>query len=100
MICVMTVNPGYSGQQLIPEALAKMALLSNYIREHNLDIEIEVDGNVSWENIPGMLKAGADTLMLGTSSLFQKDVPLEHNLKKLRDLVSQACPAHEHPLEA
>lgn len=90
MICVMTVNPGYSGQPLIPEALAKMALLSDYIREHNLTIEIEVDGNVSWDNIPSMVRAGADTLVLGTSSLFQKDAPLEHNLKKLRGLVSQA----------
>jgi ribulose-phosphate 3-epimerase len=89
MICVMTVNPGYSGQELIPETLAKMAVLSDYIQEHNLDIDIEVDGNVSWENIPKMIQAGADTLVLGTSSLFQKGVALEDNLKKLRALVSQ-----------
>ncbi|NJM93394.1 MAG: ribulose-phosphate 3-epimerase, partial [Cytophagales bacterium] len=50
--CVMTVNPGYAGQKLIPFCIDKMAELSQWKKEHYPHLLIEVDGNVSWDNIP------------------------------------------------
>jgi ribulose-phosphate 3-epimerase len=71
-VLLMTVNPGYSGQKLVPGALDKIAEFARYRDEKGVPLEIEVDGNVSWENIPKMIDAGADTLVAGTSSLFGK----------------------------
>lgn len=88
-ICVMTVNPGYSGQALIPQTLEKIRDLSGYVKERRLDIEIEVDGNVSWENIPAMVEAGATMLVLGTSSLFDGQESLRKNIRRLRSML---CP--------
>lgn len=68
--CVMTVNPGYSGQKLLPFCIDKMAELSEWKKNNHPDLLIEVDGNVSWENIPKMTAAGANILVLGTSSVF------------------------------
>jgi ribulose-phosphate 3-epimerase len=87
MVCVMTVNPGYSGQKLIPHTLKKITELDEYCRSEGYDIEIEVDGNVSWENIPKMTAAGADTLVLGTSSLFDSSLTREAALAGLRGML-------------
>ena len=85
-VCVMTVNPGYSGQKLIPEMIGKIEKLSHYITTAGLDVEIEVDGNVSWENIPPMIQAGSNILVLGTSSLYDGSATLETNIGRLRSL--------------
>jgi ribulose-phosphate 3-epimerase len=90
MVCIMTVNPGYSGQKLLPQTIDKIAELSRYIRQEGRDIELEVDGNVSWENIPKMIEAGADTLVLGTSSLFDPSYTREDALARLRDLIASS----------
>ena len=88
MACIMTVNPGYAGQKLIPETLAKIEKLRNFIEKKGYAIDIEVDGNVSWENIPKMLAAGANILVAGTSSLFTKTLPLADSIKKMRDFIA------------
>ncbi len=87
MVCIMTVNPGYAGQKLVAGTLEKMEEISAYIRDSGLEIEVEVDGNVSWENIPGMVGAGAETLVLGSSSLFEKSRSLRDNIQKLRAML-------------
>jgi ribulose-phosphate 3-epimerase len=70
MVCIMTVNPGFAGQKLIPFCIDKMADLAAWKTAHHPDLLIEVDGNVSWDNVPPMLRAGANVLVLGTSSVF------------------------------
>ena len=86
-VCVMTVNPGYAGQKLIPFCLDKIHELSLLKKENGYTYEIEVDGNVSWENIPKMVNAGAEILVVGTSSVFTKEVPRREAFQKLRDLI-------------
>lgn len=87
MVCVMTVNPGYSGQKLIPESLRKIEELAEYMRKEKFDgIDIEADGNVSWENIPLMIEAGSNVLVAGTSSIFQKEQDLSENIDKMRKM--------------
>jgi ribulose-phosphate 3-epimerase len=81
-VVLMTVNPGFAGQALVPGALKKIADCRAYLAENNLDIPIEVDGNVSFENIPKMVAAGADILVCGSSSLFNKGGSLAENMKK------------------
>ena len=88
LVCVMTVNPGYAGQALIPEALEKVCVLAEQVRARGLDIMIEVDGNVSWENIPKMVAAGASVLVAGTSSLFDGKAGLGENLRRMREMVA------------
>lgn len=88
--CVMTVNPGYAGQTLIPHSLAKVRALADLASEMGLQIEIEVDGNVSWDNIPRMLEAGAQVLVAGTSSVFEKGYNLRANLRRVRELTGRA----------
>jgi ribulose-phosphate 3-epimerase len=86
LVCVMTVNPGYSGQRLIPQTLTKLQALAHYLHQQGYSIEIEVDGNVSWENIPAMVSAGAEVLVAGTSSIFDNRALLGDNIARMRQL--------------
>jgi len=89
LVCIMTVNPGYAGQALIPEALDKLRALADLVHDRGLEIQVEVDGNVSWENIPRMVKAGADLLVAGTSSLFDGKGDLRANLRRMRAAIGR-----------
>lgn len=86
LVCVMTVSPGYAGQKLIPEALDKVAALRDIRQRRGLNFEIEIDGNVSWENIPRMIEVGAEILVAGTSSIFRKGESLDANIKRFRQI--------------
>lgn len=90
MICIMTVNPGYSGQKLVAGMIEKIAEIDEYFRLNRLEVEIEADGNVSWENIPNMIRAGADTLVAGTSSLYDKNMDRAEAARKLRELIESS----------
>ena len=87
LVCIMAVNPGYSGQKLIPSSLQKIAELRGYLDKNGYKALVEVDGNVSWEHIPAMLKAGADVLVAGTSSLFSKIGTRHENLTRMQKLL-------------
>jgi ribulose-phosphate 3-epimerase len=87
LVCIMTVNPGYAGQKLVPTTLAKVRALRDLVAARALDIEIEVDGNVSWENIPKMIDAGAQVLVAGSSSLFDGKADLAANLRRMRTMI-------------
>jgi ribulose-phosphate 3-epimerase len=87
--CLMTVNPGYAGQKLVPNTIRKIRVLSDLIARRRLDVEIEVDGNVSWENIPRMVEAGAEVLVAGSSSLFAKGTTLRENIRRMRRMIER-----------
>ena len=67
MILVMTVEPGFGGQSLIPECLDKVSLLKKEIAARGLDIFIEVDGGINEKTAALARKAGADVLVAGSS---------------------------------
>jgi ribulose-phosphate 3-epimerase len=88
MITVMTVNPGFAGQALVPATLRKLADIRKLLdAEGNSHIELEVDGNVSFQNIPQMVASGATMLVGGTSSVFSKDSTIREAVSTIRGLV-------------
>lgn len=80
---IMSVNPGFAGQKLIPHAIDKLRAARSFLDEHGKsEAEIEVDGNVSLKNAIAMREAGADIFVLGTSGLFVGD--MEENIRVFR----------------
>ncbi len=89
-VLLMTVNPGYSGQKLIPRTLDKIAevraLLDSCGRS---DAQIEVDGNVSFDNAHIMREKGAEIFVCGTSSVFSPTMTLCEGMAKFRECVTE-----------
>lgn len=67
MILVMSVNPGFGGQQFIPGSIAKLKAVKQLIQQHNPNIRLEIDGGITANNIAEVAKAGADTFVAGTA---------------------------------
>ena len=86
MVLVMTVEPGYGGQKIRRDTFDKIIRLRQYIEEHNLDVDIEVDGGVDLENVREVLDAGANVIVAGTK-VFHGDV--EENMKNFRKILEQ-----------
>ena len=84
-VLLMTVNPGFAGQKLVPQTLKKIADLRKMLDDAgHPEIRIEVDGNVSFETAPKMRAAGADMFVCGTSSIFHKDGTIRENISRFR----------------
>ena len=83
-LLVMTVNPGFAGQKLTGSGLTKIADCKAWLSRAGLSIPLEVDGNVSFDNIPKMVAAGADIIVAGTSSLFSRAGSMEQNMRNIR----------------
>jgi len=72
MVLVMSVNPGFGGQQFIPSALGKLRAARRMIDASGRDIRLEIDGGVKIDNIGAIAAAGADTFVAG-SAIFGSD---------------------------
>lgn len=87
-VLLMTVNPGFAGQKLIPQTLDKITRLRRMLDERGYEnVEIEVDGNVSFENAAKMSAAGANIFVAGTSSIYAKTATVKENAEKLRSVL-------------
>ena len=78
LICVMTVDPGFAGQTLIPATIDKIRKIRAMFKDAGKDVEIMVDGQVKETTAPQLVEAGADILVLGTSGLFNAYTPEEY----------------------
>ena len=67
LILIMSVNPGFGGQQFIPAALQKLTEARARITQSGRDIMLEVDGGVKTDNIADIARAGADTFVAGSA---------------------------------
>lgn len=74
MVLVMTVEPGFGGQKLIPETVDKVRELREYANANNINIDIEVDGGVGLDNLATLTNAGANVIVAG-SSIFRAEDP-------------------------
>lgn len=82
LILIMSVNPGFGGQKFIYQSIPKIRRLKQMLSSANSAARIEVDGGVGLQNIEAILKAGADTLVVG-SAIFNDSNPTEM-IKKLK----------------
>ena len=73
MVLVMTVEPGFGGQKLIPECLEKVKEIRRMVTEKGLATDIEVDGGIDVSNVHLALEAGANVVVAG-SAVFKNDV--------------------------
>lgn len=88
-VLLMTVNPGFKGQNLVPNTLNKIKDLKDFISSRNLDVKIHVDGNVSIKNIPTMVKNGGNTLISGSSGMFLEDLNLVESIKLFKEAINK-----------
>ena len=87
-VLLMTVNPGFAGQKLVPQTLDKISRLRTMLDEAGRGhVLIEVDGNVSFVNGEKMRRAGADMFVCGSSSIFSKEGTVEENIARFRNCV-------------
>ena len=73
MVLVMTVEPGFGGQKLIPECLNKLAVIRKMITDRGLATDLEVDGGIHLDNVALALDAGANVIVAG-SAVFKDDI--------------------------
>jgi len=73
LVLIMSVNPGFGGQQFIPHALEKLRGMRRKINETGKEIMLEVDGGVNTGNIADIARAGADTFVAGSAIFGSKD---------------------------
>jgi len=73
MVLLMSVNPGFGGQNFIPSVLEKISTLRQSIDDKNLNIRLEVDGGIKLDNISEVSKAGADTFVSGSAIFGEKN---------------------------
>lgn len=86
LVLIMSVNPGFGGQQFIPQTLNKISELKSLALQFNPELIIEVDGGVGIQNIAGLIDAGADAFVAG-NAIFAAESPLKmisdlKNIKK------------------
>lgn len=87
LVLLMTVNPGFGGQKLIPGVVAKLKKLRQTIVANGMSCKIEVDGGVNWDNAVDLVEAGADVIVAGT--LIYKDPDPEKAVIRLKSLLNK-----------
>jgi ribulose-phosphate 3-epimerase len=87
MVLIMTVNPGFGGQEFISETLPKIARMRQMISERGLQCDIEVDGGIHEATAPLVVKAGANLLVAG-SAVYNDKETVAQTMEKLRRAIS------------
>lgn len=89
VVLIMTVNPGYKGQQIVPQVLRKIEKLKSMIENLKIPTKIHVDGNVNPQTVVDLVGVGADVLVCGSSGLFRRDIGLSQALRDLQKSVDE-----------
>jgi ribulose-phosphate 3-epimerase len=84
LVLIMSVNPGFGGQPFIPETLPRIANMRKMLDDRKLSAELEVDGGITADNAPDIVKAGADVLVAG-NSIFRAKEGISRALRRLRE---------------
>lgn len=88
-ITVLTVNPGFAGQEIVASCIKKTEKLANLLKEEGYPhLDIQVDGNISFQNAKILRNHGANLFVAGTSSIFQNGFSdMEGNIGRLREAI-------------
>lgn len=89
MILLMSVFPGFGGQQFIPESLEKVTQTKQTINAHNADILLGIDGGIKASNIKQVVDAGANFVVMGSGIFDAKDY--RERIKLIHESLEKAC---------
>ncbi|HEY3356895.1 MAG TPA: ribulose-phosphate 3-epimerase [Polyangia bacterium] len=89
MVLIMSVNPGYGGQKLIPAVLPKIAALRSRLAEAGLTVDVEIDGGIKVDNVALATDAGANVIVCG-SGIFHAGRDYTATITALRTRGAQA----------
>ncbi|MBA1338246.1 MAG: ribulose-phosphate 3-epimerase [Pelagibacterales bacterium] len=84
LILIMSVEPGFGGQKFMPEVLSKLKEIKKIITEKKLNIDIEIDGGINFNNCKLAKDAGANILVSGSTIFKENDGDLKKNIGLLR----------------
>jgi ribulose-phosphate 3-epimerase len=87
MILIMSVHPGFGGQEFIPEALDKLRAVRRELDRRGLKIDIEIDGGVKLGNVADVKAAGANVFVSGSGIFGQRDY--NQTVRQMRDLIGK-----------
>ena len=85
LILIMSVEPGFGGQKFMPEVLSKIKDIKKLVDEKKLDIDIEIDGGINFDNCKLAKDAGANVLVSGSTIFGENNGNLKKNINLLRD---------------
>ena len=81
----MSVEPGFGGQKFMPEVLEKTKAVRELIDENNLNVDVEIDGGINFENCSKAKNAGANILVSGSTIFKENKGNLKKNIEILRN---------------
>ena len=84
LVLIMSVEPGFGGQKFMPEVLKKTELLKEIITKKNLNVDIEIDGGINFENSKIAINAGANILVSGTTIFKSNNGDIKKNIALLK----------------
>ena len=84
MVLIMSVNPGFGGQEFMPEVLKKIKQLKKIQLEKNLNFDIEIDGGINFNNSKLAIEAGANILVSGTTIFKSNNGDIKKNIELLK----------------
>jgi ribulose-phosphate 3-epimerase len=90
-VLLMSVNPGFGGQKLIPYVLEKVRKLVRMRREKKLAFPIEIDGGVNMENLADVVSAGCDWIVTGSAIFHSRDA--EATVREMREIAAASAAA-------
>jgi ribulose-phosphate 3-epimerase len=85
LVLIMSVEPGFGGQKFMPEVLHKTKALKELIVKKNLNVDIEIDGGINFENCSKAKDAGANILVSGSTIFKENKGDLKKNIEILRN---------------
>ena len=85
LVLIMSVEPGFGGQKFMPEVLEKTKNLRRLIAKKNLNVDIEIDGGINFENCSKAKEAGANILVSGSTIFRENKGDLKKNIEILRN---------------
>ena len=84
LVLIMSVNPGFGGQEFMPSVLSKIKELKKIQSEKNIDFDIEIDGGINFENYKLAIEAGANILVSGTTIFKSNNGDIKKNIDLLK----------------
>ena len=86
LVLIMSVHPGFGGQKFMPEVLEKVKKLRNIIIEKKLELDIEIDGGIDFDNNKKVIEAGANIFVSGTTVFKKNNGDIKKNIDILKTM--------------